>query len=66
MTALILLNYTDKIEIMKELIKSGADLNTRDKGGQTALMKAVVHSNCAMVKELIASGADIYINNYYQ
>jgi uncharacterized protein len=44
---------------VKELIGAGADANSRDSYGATALMNAAHIGNVEMVKALIAAGADV-------
>lgn len=43
----------------KELIKNGADVNTVDKNGRTALMFATIEGRTDIVKELIKNGVDV-------
>jgi len=47
------------IERIKSLISNGADVNEKDKDGQTALNLAVNGGHKAMVELLIAKGADV-------
>jgi quinoprotein dehydrogenase-associated probable ABC transporter substrate-binding protein len=49
---------TRPIDIAKALIKSGADVNAKDKDGMTALMIAASHNNAPMVGLLLQSGAN--------
>jgi len=49
--------------VAKMLIKNGADVDTQDYDGWTALMKAVYAENTEMVKTLIANGANIHSKN---
>ena len=46
------------VNIMRELINCGADVNKKDGSGFTPLMKAVMSSNEKIVKLLLDSGAD--------
>ncbi|GHV26512.1 hypothetical protein FACS1894176_07410 [Bacteroidia bacterium] len=43
---------------MKKLIEAGADVNTKDKNGMTALDWAALNGSTEIVKELIKAGAD--------
>ncbi|MBQ3402167.1 MAG: ankyrin repeat domain-containing protein [Synergistaceae bacterium] len=48
-------------EVVKALIKAGADVNLKTNGGVTALMLATQwNSNPEVVKALIKAGADIF------
>ncbi len=51
------------LEIVKELIKSGADVNAKSNNSNTALMGAAVYGDLEIIKELINSGADINAKN---
>ena len=52
------------LEIIKHLIKSGANLNAKDNDGKTALMYAVDGiESLDIVKLLINSGADVNIKD---
>ena len=44
---------------VKSTLRCGADMNSKDKCGQTALMEASWHGNKEIVELLIASGADV-------
>ena len=46
-------------KILQELIKSGADINAKDKLGWTALIYATIENNRNAAKLLIANNADI-------
>lgn len=54
---LLLLSVQD-VEIAKMLIDYGADVNTKDKSGETALTQAVRRSDAAMTELLLQAGAD--------
>ncbi len=61
-TALIKASYgsdEDVVQTVKSLLTKGADVNTRDENGGTALMVASWYGNLALAKLLIANGADI-------
>ncbi|MBP2664915.1 MAG: Ankyrin repeat (many copies) [Firmicutes bacterium] len=45
--------------IVRQLLDQGADVNARDKAGQTALMMAVCNSHADVVNVLLQRGADI-------
>ncbi|MDE1810652.1 MAG: ankyrin repeat domain-containing protein [Candidatus Micrarchaeota archaeon] len=47
------------IEMVRLLIASGADVNTRGSGGWTALMSASVKGQFDVVKELVSAGAEV-------
>lgn len=46
-----------------ELLKDGADINTTNKQGNTAVLAATLKNNVDTVEALIAQGADINIQN---
>jgi ankyrin repeat protein len=50
-------------EVVKLLLKSGANPNTIKGGGYTALMQAITNYNYETVKALIAAGTDLSIVN---
>lgn len=54
---LLLLSVQD-VETAKMLLDYGADVNTKDKSGETALTQAVRRSNAAMTELLLQAGAD--------
>ena len=47
------------LNVLKELIAAGADINKEDNDGETALMSAANEGHVECLKELIAAGADI-------
>jgi len=49
----------DTLEVMKVLIRAGADINTKNSNGWTALMYAASRNNKEAVKMLISAGADV-------
>ena len=51
------------IETMKFLIKQGADVNTQNRNGDTALILAVEGGNMTAIRLLIKKGADVNIQN---
>ena len=57
-TALIDSVMCDNDEMVAELIKAGAELNTKSKDGQTALVVAVGAGNEKIVEALLKAGAD--------
>ena len=46
-------------EHVNTLIKAGADVNTVDESGETALMMAVANSRVNCVQRLLTAGADV-------
>jgi ankyrin repeat protein len=67
-TALIVASYQNRLNIVKDLINAGADVNIKSNytgawGGYTALMQASYHNFMNIVKELIDAGADVNIKN---
>ena len=57
-TALIDAVMSNRADIVKELIKAGAELNTKSKDGQTALVIAVGAGEENIVEALLKAGAD--------
>jgi ankyrin repeat protein len=53
------LMFADKKELVRELIKSGADVNHATKGNLTALLKACRDLHDEVVTELCENGADV-------
>ena len=54
----------EDIEIIKTLIKGGADVNDKANNGNTPLHEAAMHNdNANIIKELIKAGADINARN---
>lgn len=51
------------LEIMKLLIKAGADVNLQMEEGDTALMDAALAGNLDAVKILVEAGADVNLKN---
>ena len=50
-------------EIVEHLLDKGFNINSRNKNGQTALMKAIEWKNIRVVKYLIERGADVNIED---
>ena len=46
-------------EILKTLLEAGADVNSKNEDGQTALMMAAEHGRLRNVRALVLAGADI-------
>ena len=53
------------LDIVRSLIKGGADVQARDGDGDTALHKAAIGGNLEVAKILIANGADVNTSNHY-
>jgi ankyrin repeat protein len=53
------LAYDGQTEMAKLLVERGADINARNKGGNTPLMLASMHGDVELVTYLIDKGADI-------
>ena len=52
-----------KIEVVRELIKAGTDVNSTNRWGDTVLMVAVRHDGIEIVRELIKAEADVNSRN---
>lgn len=52
------------LKAVKTLIRSGADINSEDKSGVTALMWAAKNGHLEIVKELLKFGTSIYYKEY--
>ncbi len=48
-----------RVEVVRYLLDEGADVNAREKFGDTALTEAVFNGQLAAVKELLLRGADV-------
>ncbi|KUG02592.1 hypothetical protein ASZ90_019960 [hydrocarbon metagenome] len=53
-------------EIVQLLLKAGADINSQDMLGRTALIEAVICRNVMAVQTLVDAGADIWVRDDYQ
>ncbi len=57
--------YHNNFDIVKELVKSGADVNLKEKHGKNALFYAVEGMNIEIAEYLIKCGYDVdYIDRY--
>jgi hypothetical protein len=63
LTPLILAVANSNLEVIKILLKSGANVDTSDEDETTPLMWAVSYSNYETVKLLLEAGADIEADN---
>ena len=63
-TALMWAVIEDTPEVVSLLLKAGANVNAKNKDGETALMVAAGNGNKATVNFLIDAGADDLIDNY--
>jgi len=52
-------------EAVRQLLQSGADINARDRYGQTVLMRAAHRGHEALVETLIEHGADLNVTAKY-
>ena len=48
-----------RIDVVRYLLAQDADVNAREKSGDTALTEAVLNNHLAIVKELLQHGADV-------
>jgi uncharacterized protein len=55
--------YYGKADLVKKLLEAGANINIRNKTGDTALMMASVRSHDHVVKILLESEADVNVKN---
>jgi ankyrin repeat protein len=58
-TPLFLAAGSGNAEAVRFLIRQGADVNARERFGQTALSEAAFYGNVAVIKELLKNGADV-------
>lgn len=56
---LIAVCITGNLNLLKFLIKKGADINFIDKNGHTVLSRAILHNEKAIIKYLIDQGVDV-------
>ena len=54
-----------EVETVRELLRAGADVNARDRHGQTALMLAAHRGYRDMVEILVEGGADLNVTAKY-
>ena len=54
------------VEAVRKLLRSGLDVNARDRYGQTALMMAAHAGHREMVETLVESGADLNATAKYK
>ncbi len=59
---LVAIRDGDRARVQK-LLRAGANVNTRDADGTTALMHSVIESDVAMMKLLLDSGAEVNAKN---
>ena len=52
------------LQAVKTLIRSGADINSRDENSVTALMWAAKNGHLEVVKELLKYGAEVHYSAY--
>jgi len=60
-TVLMVASMQGHYQIVESLLRSGADVNVKDKQNWTALMKAADKGNLEVVKLLLANGADVLV-----
>ena len=53
------------VEAVRVQLRAGANVNARDRHGQTALMLAAHHGHSALVETLVVHGADLDITAKY-
>jgi len=59
MTPLLKASEQGRLDIAEMLVKAGADLDVRNRNGQTALILAIRNSHSAIAKFLVSAGADL-------
>ena len=58
-TSLMIVSASEHIEIVKLLLKKGANVNAVDKCGTTVLMYCRLHKRCDIAELLLANGANV-------
>lgn len=58
---MIINDFSDKTDVIRFLIESGADINSRRDTGETPLHTAVKNKNADVVKILAEKGADVNV-----
>jgi ankyrin repeat protein len=58
-TALLAASANGHLEVMKELLRHGADVDAKDRAGMTSLMRAASVGHVDVLKALLAAGADV-------
>ena len=58
-TPLFLAAGSGNAEAVRYLINQGADVNSRERFGQTALTEAAFYGNISVIKELLKHGAEV-------
>lgn len=64
-TLLINASFYNRVDIVKLLIKRGANVNAKDSTGNTPLHAAVQESNIEIIRILLENGADINSKNSF-
>ena len=59
----MLASYNNQLEVVKELLKTNADISTRMNDGWTALLLASEQGHVEIVQELLRNNADINEKN---
>lgn len=59
-TALLDAAFKDRYAKVEKALASGADVNSKDKAGRTALAWSVVNGNLKLLKLLVNKGADVH------
>lgn len=62
-TALIIASHPEKIQVVKELVNHGANVNAMSKYGQTPLMTAAASCSVPLVRYLLQKGANVAEKN---
>lgn len=64
-TPLLLAAHYGNVQMAKQLLAQGADINAKDSEGEAALIKAVYQGHTEMVELLTAGGADVNAKDRY-